>query len=29
MLMKLISEWNDASYKKGEINILMKESDII
>ena len=29
MLKKFILEWNDASYKKGEINILMKESDII
>ena len=28
MLMRFISEWNDASYKKGEINILLKESDI-
>ena len=29
MLMKLISEYNDTSYKKGEMNILLKESDII
>ena len=29
MLMKFISEWNDASYKTREINNLLKESDII
>ena len=29
MLMKLISEWNDSSYKKWEINNLLKESDCI
>ena len=29
ILMKFISEWNDTSYKKWEINILMKESDHI
>ena len=29
MLMKFISEWNDASYKKWEINNLLKESDHI
>ena len=29
MLMKLIPEWNDASYKKWEINNLLKESDNI
>ena len=29
MFMEFTSEWNDASNKKGEIHILLKESDII